>query len=184
MKKSNDKLRILLKRSLIIFSANIFLFFVLVGRLYYLQIYQKEKYALLADSNRFSTRLLVPPRGSINDRNGVELATNIQNFQALLIAEQVRGDINKLLEEITPILKLTPEDIEQIKKDIKRHRRFVPVKIKDNLSWDEVSTLMLNNHRWPGLVIDQGLIRYYPFKQYTAHPLGYVGSVRICRVCI
>ena len=78
MKKSNDKLRILLKRSLIIFSANIFLFFILVGRLYYLQIYQKEKYALLADSNRFSTRLLVPPRGSINDRNGVELATNIR----------------------------------------------------------------------------------------------------------
>ena len=177
MKKSNDKLRILLKRSLIIFSANIFLFFVLVGRLYYLQIYQKEKYALLADSNRFSTRLLVPPRGSINDRNGVELATNIQNFQAMLIAEQVRGDINKLLEEIAPILNLSPEDIEQIQKDIKRHRRFVPVKIKDYLSWDEVSTLMLNNHRWPGLVIDQGLIRYYPFKQYTAHPLGYVGSV-------
>lgn len=177
MKKSNDKLRILLKRSLIIFSANIFLFFILVGRLYYLQIYQKEKYALLADSNRFSTRLLVPPRGSINDRNGVELATNIQNFQAMLIAEQVRGDINKLLKEIAPILSLTSENIEQIQKDIARHRRFVPVKIKDNLSWDEVSTLMLNNHRWPGLVIDQGLIRYYPFKQYTAHPLGYVGSV-------
>ena len=177
MKKSNDKLRILLKRSLIIFSANIFLFFILVGRLYYLQIYQKEKYALLADSNRFSTRLLVPPRGSINVRNGVELATNIQNFQAMLIAEQVRGDINKLLKEIAPILSLTSENIEQIQKDIARHRRFVPVKIKDNLSWDEVSTLMLNNHRWPGLVIDQGLIRYYPFKQYTAHPLGYVGSV-------
>lgn len=177
MRKSNEKLRILLKRSLVIFSANIFLFFVLVGRLYYLQIYQKEKYAILADSNRFSTRLLVPPRGSINDRNGVELATNIQNFQAMLIAEQVRGDIDKLLEEIAPILSLTPEDIAQIKKDITRHRRFVPIKIKDNLSWEEVSTLMLNNHKWPGLIIDQGLIRYYPFKHYTAHPIGYVGSV-------
>ena len=94
MRKSNDKLRILLKRSLVMFSVNIFLLFVLVGRLYYLQVYQGEKYALLADSNRFSTRLLVPPRGSINDRNGIELATNIQNFQAMLIAEQVRGSID------------------------------------------------------------------------------------------
>ena len=36
---------------------------------------------------------------------------------------------------------------------------------------------MLDNHRWPGLVIDQGLVRSYPFREYTAHPLGYVGSV-------
>lgn len=42
MRKSNDKLRILLKRSLVMFSVNIFLLFVLVGRLYYLQVYQGE----------------------------------------------------------------------------------------------------------------------------------------------
>ncbi len=177
MRKSNEKLRILLKRSLLLFSANILLFFILIGRLYYLQIYQGEKYALLADSNRLSTRLLVPPRGSINDRNGVELATNIQNFQALLIAEQTRGNTDSILKEITPILALSDKDIARIKKDISRHRRFVPVKVKDNLSWEEVATLMINNYRWPGLVIDQGLIRYYPFGKYTAHPLGYVGSV-------
>ena len=177
MKKSNEKLRILLKRSLVLFSANIFLFFILVGRLYYLQIYQGEKYAVLADSNRLSTRLLVPPRGSINDRNGVELATNIQNFQALLIAEQTRGSIDNLLQEIAPLLSLSEKDKARIKKDISTHRRFVPVKIKDNLSWNEVAALMINNYRWPGLIIDQGLIRYYPFGKYTAHPLGYVGSV-------
>lgn len=43
MRKSNDKLRILLKRSLVMFSVNIFLLFVLVGRLYYLQVYQGGK---------------------------------------------------------------------------------------------------------------------------------------------
>lgn len=176
MKKSNNKLRILLKRSLIMFSINILLLFVLVGRLYYLQIYQEEKYALLADSNRTSKRLLVPPRGSINDRNGIELAANNQIFQAMLIPEQVRN-VDKLLQSISPILQLKDEDISRIKKEISRHRRFVPVKIKDNLSWEEVATLMLNNHTYPGLIIDEGLTRYYPFKQYTAHPLGYVGSV-------
>ena len=120
--------------------------------------------------------MLVPPRGSINDRNGVELAMNNQNFQAMITAEHVH-DLDKLLEEITPILNLTDSEKERIKKDISRHKRFVPVKIKDNLTWQEVSTLMLNNHLYPGLFIDEGLTRYYPFKQYTAHPLGYVGSV-------
>lgn len=176
MKKSNHKLRILLKRSLVMFSINILLLFVLTGRLYYLQIYQGEKYALMSDSNRTSKRLLVPPRGNINDRNGIELAANNQIFQAMIIPEQVRN-IDKLLQNISPILKLDDKDIIRIKKEISRHRRFVPVKIKDNLSWEEVAVLMLNNHRYPGLIIDEGLTRYYPFKEYTAHPLGYVGSV-------
>lgn len=174
--KSNHKLRYLLKRSLIIFSLNILLLFVLIGRLYYLQIYQGEKYALLADSNRLSRRLLAPPRGTINDRNGIELAVNTQNFQAMLISEQCRN-IDKFLQDLTPILNLSSDDIERIKKDIAHHRRFVPIKIKDNLSWEEVSTLMINSNTFPGLIIDEGLIRSYPFKQYTAHPLGYVGSV-------
>lgn len=176
MKKSNHKLRYLLKRSLIMFSINIVLLFILIGRLYYLQIYQGEKYALMADSNRTSKRLLVPPRGNINDRNGIELAANNQIFQAMIIPEQVRN-LDTLLTDISPILNLEETDITRIKKEITRHRRFVPVKIKDNLSWEEVATLMVNNHRYPGLIIDEGLARYYPFKEYTAHPLGYVGSV-------
>ena len=176
--KTNNKLRLLLKRSLVIFSANIFLFFVLIGRLYYLQIFSKEKYTRLADINRIQERLLVPPRGSINDRNGVELAQNNQNFEALIIPEQVK-DIDKLLQNLTPILNLTSTEIERIKKDISRHKRFIPIKIKDNLNWEEVSTLMINSNQFQGLYIDEGLTRYYPFKQYTAHPLGYVGSVSL-----
>ena len=176
MKKSNHKLRFLLKRSLIMFSINILLLFILLGRLYFLQIYQGSKYALLSDSNRISKRLTAPPRGTINDRNGIELAVNIQNFQAMLIPEQSH-DIEKLLHDLAQILKIDSTGIEKIKKDISRHRRFVPVKIKDNLTWEEVSELMLNNNRYPGLIIDEGLIRAYPYKEYTAHPLGYVGSV-------
>ncbi|MBR5599018.1 MAG: penicillin-binding protein 2 [Alphaproteobacteria bacterium] len=174
--KTNNKLRILYKRSLIIFSVNIFLFFVLLGRLYYLQIFSQEKYTLLADNNRISERLLVPPRGSIYDRNGVELAQNNQNFEALITAEQVHN-LDKLLTQITPILKLSKEDIARIKKDIAHHRRFVPIKIKDNLNWEEVSTLMLNSPNLPGLFINEGITRYYPYSKYTAHPLGYVGTV-------
>lgn len=176
MKKSNHKLRILLQRSLIVFSINILLLFVLIGRLYYLQVYQGEKYSLLADSNRTSKHLIAPPRGIITDRNGVELAINNQNFQAMLIPEQSR-QIDNLLETLQPILNLPDEEISRIKKDISHHRRFVPVKIKDNLEWEEVAYLMLNNNNYPGLIIDEGLIRTYPYKEYTAHPLGYVGSV-------
>jgi len=174
--KTNNKLRILLQRSLTIFSINIFIFFILIGRLYYLQIYLGEKYTLLSDTNRISKRMIIPPRGSINDRSGIELAKNNQIFQAMIIPEQVRN-LDTLLSDLTPILNLSPNDISRIKKDVSKQKKTVPVKIKDNLTWEELSTLMINNNQYPGLFIDEGLIRYYPFKEYTSHPLGYVGSV-------
>ena len=51
------------------------------------------------------------------------------------------------------------------------------MKLKDNLSWEEVSSLQLNTSSMPGIIIDQGVNRFYPMGQYTAHFLGYVGSV-------
>ena len=174
--KTNNKLRPLLQRSLIIFSINIFVFFILIGRLYYLQIYLGEKYTLLSDTNRISKRMVIPPRGIINDRSGIELAKNNQIFQAMIIPEEVKN-LDNLLSNITPILNLSNNDIQRIKKDISRYKKNLPIKIKDNLSWEELSTLMINNHLYPGLFIEEGLTRHYPYKKYTAHPLGYVGSV-------
>jgi penicillin-binding protein 2 len=94
----------------------------------------------------------------------------------MLIPEQSRH-IDEQLSSLQAILHLSDDEVAHIKKDISHHRRFVPVKIKDNLSWDEIAYLMLNNSQYPGLIIDEGLIRTYPYKEYTAHPLGYVGAV-------
>ena len=88
MNRDNDKGKVLIRRSLIMALGKFFLLLVIVGRLYYLQVYQADRYKTLADENRISTRLLIPPRGVIYDRNGVMIATNTQNFQALIVAEQ------------------------------------------------------------------------------------------------
>ena len=67
-----------------------------------------------------------------NEMKKIErLRQNNQNFEALIIPEQVK-DIDKLLQNLTPILNLTSTEIERIKKDISRHKRFIPIKIKDN----------------------------------------------------
>ena len=65
--------------------------FVLIGRLFYLQVIQGEKYLLLAEKNRLSKRFTMPSRGNIYDRNGVQLAENAKTFQAVLIKEEA-GD--------------------------------------------------------------------------------------------
>ena len=172
MNRDNDKGKVLIRRSLIMALIKM----VIIARLYYLQVYQADRYKTLADENRISTRLLVPPRGIIFDRNGVTIASNQQNFQALIVAEQA-PNVQETLDAFKKIMPLSEAEEERIKKDLKRNRSFVPIKIRDNLSWEEVSRIQLNAPDLPGIVIDEGLTRYYPFGAGMAHILGYVSSV-------
>ena len=176
MNRDNDKGKMLIGRSLILAAGQVLLLFVIIARLYYLQVYQADKYKTLSDENRISTRLLVPPRGVIYDRHGEMLATNRQNFQAMIVAEQT-PNVQETLDAFKKIMSLSEAEEEQIKKDLKKNRSFVPIKIKDNLSWEEVARIQLNAPDLPGIIIDEGLTRYYPYGEKTAHVIGYVSSV-------
>ncbi len=176
MNRDNDKGKVLINRSLIVGLGKLFLLLVIIARLYYLQVYQADRYKTLADENRISTRLLVPPRGLIYDRNGQLIATNRQNFQALIVAEQTTN-LQETLDAFKKIMPLSEAEEQRIKKDLKSNRSFVPIKIKDNLSWEDVSKIQLNAPDLPGILIDEGLTRYYPYGEKMAHILGYVSSV-------
>lgn len=176
MNRDNDKGKVLITRSLIMALGKFALLLVIVGRLYYLQVYQADRYKTLSDENRISTRLLIPPRGVIYDRNGVEIATNQQNFQALIVAEQT-PNVQETLDAFKKIMPLSDEEEEKIKKEMKRNRSFVPIKIKENLTWEEVAKIQLNAADLPGIYIDEGLTRDYPFGESMAHILGYVAAV-------
>ena len=176
MNRDNDKGRVLINRALVLGGLQLVALLVVIFRLYYLQVYQADKYQMLADENRISTRLLVPPRGVIYDRNGQMLATNRQNFQVMMVAEQT-PDVQATLNAFKKIMPLTEAEEEKIKKDLKKNRSFVPIKIKDNLTWEEVARIQLNAPDLPGIIIDEGLSRYYPLAEKTAHIIGYVSSV-------
>jgi len=176
MNRDNDKGKILLQRTMWCAFASFVLLVSLIVRLYYLQVIKGEKYKTLSDENRISTRVLIPPRGQIYDRNGELLATNEQNFQALIISEQT-PDVDATLESFKKLVPLSAHEEEKIRREIKNNKRFMPVKLKDNLSWDEVAILQLYAPDLPGVIIDEGLNRVYPLGVYTAQFLGYVGAV-------
>ena len=171
-----EKNRLLGHRTIFIILFNLFAFIVIIARLYYLQISEADKYRMMSDKNRISTRFLIPPRGVIYDRNGEIIAKNDQNFQAVLIAEQA-SDIETTLQKFSQISKLSENEKQKIYKDLKNNRRFVPVKLKDNLSWQDVSSILLQAPDLSGIEINEGLSRYYPYADLYAHVLGYVGPV-------
>lgn len=175
MNRDNDKGKVLINRSFVMIVAKLVLLLIIILRLYYLQVFQADKYKMLADENRISTRLLIPPRGVIYDRNGVMIASNRQNFQAMIVAEQT-PNIQETLDKFKKIMPLSEEEEARIKRDLKRNRSFVPIKIKDNLSWNDVAKIQLNAPDLQGIYIDEGLSRDYPFGESMAHVLGYVSS--------
>lgn len=172
----NEKIRILGRRVIALIFLNLLAFITIAGRLYYLQVYEADKYKVMSDENRISTRFLVPPRGVIYDRNGEIIAKNEQDFQALLIAEQT-SDIEQTLETFKQIIPLTEEEEKRIAKDIKNKRRFIPIKLKSDLNWEEVSKILLHAPDLPGVEINEGLSRIYTYSELYSHVIGYVGPI-------
>lgn len=171
-----EKNQILSRRAIYIILLNLLAFAIIIVRLYYLQVLQSDKYRMMSDENRISTRFLIPPRGTIFDRNGETIAKNEQNFQALLIIEQT-PDAEKTLQTFKKIIPLSKDEENRIKKEIKNKRNFIPIKLKDNLDWEQVSEVLLHAPDLPGVEINEGLSRYYPKGELYAHVLGYVGPV-------
>lgn len=176
MNRDNSKGKVLIFRTLIWGGIQFVLLLVIAARLYFLQVYEADKYRTLSDENRISARILVPPRGVIYDRNGVPIANNKQNFQAMLVAEQT-NNVGETLEKFKKLMPLSEKEEARIFRDLKRYRRFVPIKLKEGLSWEDVSRVLLVAPEMPGIIVDDGLSRDYPFGRQMTHVLGYVAAV-------
>lgn len=176
LRRDGDRAKLFSRRLVMLGGAKAALVGTLVGRMYYLQVVEADRYRTLAEENRINLRLLPPPRGRIVDRFGVPMAVNQQNFRVLLVSEQAR-DIEATLRTLSEIVPLTPRDWNRILREVKRKRSFVPVTVRENLTWDEMAQIQVNAPDLPGIVIDEGLARHYPYGESAAHVLGYVASV-------
>jgi penicillin-binding protein 2 len=146
----------------------------LVGRMYYLQVMETDRYRLMAEQNRVNLRLLPPLRGKIVDRFGRAVAVNDPNYRVVIVPEQT-ADMRATLKALARVLPLEPDDIEKIMRERNRYRAFVPIPVRENLTWDQVSRVEINSPDLPGASIEVDQSRSYPFGASTAHVLGYVG---------
>ncbi|WP_207481597.1 penicillin-binding protein 2 [Arenibaculum pallidiluteum] len=180
MDRDNDRYRLLTRRSLVLGGIKLGLVSTLVGRMYYLQVLESDRYTMLAEENRINMRLVAPSRGQILDRFGVPVAINRQNFRVVVVSERARKadrNLEQTLMHLSELIELTESDMKRVMREIRRKRAFVPVTVKENLTWEQVALIEINAPDLPGVSIDVGEIRSYPFQGTTAHLLGYVGAV-------
>ncbi|HKU65566.1 MAG TPA: penicillin-binding protein 2 [Rhizomicrobium sp.] len=152
-------------------------FGVLAGRLYQLQIRNGDQYKVEAEDNRVSERLIAPPRGRIMDRFGVELANSRRNYRVLLVSEQASEGVENALDIIGKVILIDGQQKKKILRDIANNKKFVPVAVAENLSWEEFSRVNMHLPYLPGIQCDVGETRDYPFGKELVHILGYVASV-------
>ncbi len=176
MQKDSDRSRVFTRRVVLLAGGKTLLVSALAARMYYLQVMEADKYSTLAEENRINLRLLPPPRGPIVDRFGVPLAVNSQNFRAQVIAEHTR-DLERTLGTFSRLVPLSSYDHQRVVKEIGRRRSFVAVTVRENLSWEEMALVQVNAPDLPGVTIDEGLTRQYPYGALASHLLGYVAAV-------
>ncbi|MEQ8734432.1 MAG: penicillin-binding protein 2 [Rhodospirillaceae bacterium] len=174
--RDNDRIRLFNRRAVVLGGGQALLISALVGRMYYLQVVEADRYRMLAEENRINLRLLPPPRGRVVDRFGVPLALNRQNFRVLVVSEQTR-DLAATLDALADVIELSEYDRDRVQREVRRRRSFVPVTVRENLNWEDMARIQVNAPDLPGVIVDEGLARHYPQVQTAAHVLGYVSSV-------
>jgi penicillin-binding protein 2 len=176
MQREAQRHKILTRRAALLAGGQATLLAALAGRMYQLQILESDRYTVLADENRINLQLLAPQRGRILDRFGVPLADNHQNYRLVIVPEQA-GDIPATLDALGGLIEIGEAERHRVLREIRRKHPFVPVVIRANLSWDEMARVEVAIPELPGVSIDEGLTRSYPFGETASHVVGYVAAV-------
>lgn len=172
------------KRKIIARRVNVFLgivvliFLVLVSRLAYLQLFETERYRMLATEN--SLRLIAIPasRGEIFDRNGVKLVGNRPLYNVSVIKlDQSEAEMEAVVERLAEILEKEPAAIhEQIGEA--SLRRYERVAVAKDVPLEVVSRIEEAAVDLPGVSIDLEPMRDYPYDSLLAHVLGYIREIQ------
>ena len=172
----NERQGSFLRRTFLLGGATSLGLLALGGRLGQLQVVQAGEYATLAVNNQFNFRIVPPPRGRILDREGVVIAGNRPSFRVLVVRDETR-DLDQTLDLLGRLLPDTLERRRSIIRDVNAAPRFVPVPVKNDLTWEEFSRVNLYANELPGVMADMNEARFYPHGGAFAHTVGYVAKV-------
>jgi penicillin-binding protein 2 len=151
----------------------------LVSRLVFLQILSGDKMRQYSEENRIKRVKVDAPRGMIFDRNRKLLIDNRPAFD-LEITPQYFKEYKQQKEVIallSRLIKMPENDIYAALEKMRGQPSFMPVKIKNDLSRDEVAAIESWKIDMPGVEVRQEIKRTNIYGDIASHLLGYVGEV-------
>ena len=173
MRRETRRTGVFTRRAMLMMGGQVAILGGLAARLYQVQVIGGGRYATLANENRISARMVAPPRGRILDRFGIPVAGSRINWRALLISEQAT-DVRATLDAFSRFVPLTEYERARIDRELHKRRRFIPVMVREFLSWQDMAAIEVNAPDLPGILVDVGTTRIYPNGEHMAHVVGYV----------
>ena len=172
-KKIKNKI---IRRVAILGSFKLFIFSIIIGKLYKLQVIDREKYKTLANNNSINIVLHAPIRGKILDSNGNIIADNRKNFK-LTLSPYLIKDMSLIINTIKNLIDISEEENKLFYSKLKGlERSHVSIALKHHLSWKELSIIHVNTPKLSGINIESSFIREYNRGSYYAHILGYTSN--------
>lgn len=154
-------------------------FFVLFSRLWYLQIMYGEKFRTYAEENRIKKVKITSPRGMIFDRNKKLLVDNRPALDLEVTPQELYADKDwkKTIERLAKMVKMPPNEIYDTLTKMKNQPTFLPVKIKQDLTQEEVAVVEAHKLDLPGVQVQMEIKRTNLYGDLAAHLMGYVGEI-------
>ena len=166
----------IIRRVAILGSFKLFIFSIIIGKLYKLQVIDREKYKTLANNNSINIVLHAPIRGKILDSNGNIIADNRKNFK-LTLSPYLIKDMSLIINTIKNLIDISEEENKLFYSKLKGlERSHVSIALKYHLSWKELSIIHVNTPKLSGINIESSFIREYNRGSYYAHILGYTSN--------
>lgn len=156
------------RRAVFVGAVFIFVLMLLLVRLFYIQMFRAPELQKAAYEQQTRDRLIAPERGDILDRKGVALATTKTVASVSVIHAQV--------EEPEKVAKILSERLDLDYNDTleKVNKRVALMRIKtkvDKETAEEIGALKLK-----GVMIDEDILRIYPYNTLAAQVIGFVGK--------
>ena len=136
-----------------------FCFLILITRLVWLQLVSHGKYALLAENNRIALVPAPANRGLLIDRNGIVIGRNYSALTLDINAEEVKGNVDDLIDELSKIVLISARDRRNFKRSLEDSRKMGTFPLRSMLTEAETARFMANRYRFPGVEISARSVR-------------------------
>lgn len=185
------------KRYRVLVGLVLLAFLAVLGRLFQLQVLTGSEYAAIARENILRRVTLPTTRGVIRDSQGKVLASSRISYNVFVVPGRVLPSTRPIkatrrdaLEpdvwpRVAEMLRLNPDERTRFEErmrqacttDEDRSPCWRTILVREDLDRDIIAEIRQHQSELPGVEIVGAPVRFYPFKNLSAHTLGYVAEI-------
>jgi penicillin-binding protein 2 len=175
------------------------IFVIYIGRLFTIQILEGQSYSDQADENRITKVSEATTRGSIYDRNGSVLASNVASYNVTITPAYLpsdEGETQNIYRQLSALINVPVSSGETDEQSVRLFKEcesdlgitqivyigntnhpYEPVKIKCNIDQNVAMIIEGKLSDWPGVDVQVDPIRNYPTGSLTSEIIGFLGPI-------